>query len=473
MKVQFLLTILFALSIHAFSQSEFTAKVEQFLQNPDYRGASVGIHVIDLGSGETVYGLNTEKLFIPASTIKLVTTASALQILGDDYRFTTTTGYIGETEKNLLQGDLVLVGGGDPALGSEYFQNHYYQFLRKWVRKIKELGIERIQGDLILDNSIYDSEKVPSSWIWEDMGNYYGAGANSFTVYDNMFRITFRSPGRAGGQTNIIATYPKIDGIEITNNVLSSETNRDLAYVYGSPLDKKREIRGTIPKNRKAFTIKAAVHHPEEVLAKDFTEELSKQGIWFSGKVIFGKIDGTKLKVINIQESPTLDEIVKVLNYESVNLFAEHLVRQIAYEKTNLGNREKGIEIIRDYLKSCKLPTNQLFMEDGSGLSHFNAVSPRFFTDLLHFMKDNETFVRSLPVAGKGTLYQFNPELLPEESFRAKSGSMTRVRCYAGYLKTESNHELAFSVMVNHFSGSPGKLVKQIQDLLLEIKMND
>jgi D-alanyl-D-alanine carboxypeptidase/D-alanyl-D-alanine-endopeptidase (penicillin-binding protein 4) len=304
------------------------------------------------------------------------------------------------------------------------------------------------------------------------MGNYYGAGANPFTIYDNMFRITFRSPVKAGEQTKIIATYPKIDGIEITNKVLSSDENRDLAYVYGSPLDKIREIRGTIPKNRKAFTIKAAIHHPEEVLAKVFTEELAKQGIWFSGEVFFRNIDKLKLKVIYIQESPTLNEIVKVLNYESVNLFAEHLVRQIAFEETGNGNRETGIEIIRKYFRSKGLPTEQLFMEDGSGLSHFNAASPTFFTSLLQYMKESTPFVQSLPVAGEGTLYQFNPSLFPDSLFRAKSGSMTRVRCYAGYMKTDSNKELAFSIMVNHFSGSHSSLINQVQNLLVNLRLN-
>jgi len=472
MKVRFLIIIFFTLTGNVFSQTEFSKQVEHLLQHPDYNSASFGIHICNMNSGETVYNLNAEKLLIPASTMKLLTTAAAIEILGDDYQFTTTVGYIGETEKNLLKGDLVLIGGGDPVLGSEYFQNHYYQFLRKWVRQIKELGIERIQGNLILDNSIYDSEKVPSTWIWEDMGNYYGAGANPFTVYDNMFRITFRSPAMAGKQTKIVATYPKIDGIEITNKVLSSDENRDLAYVYGSPLDKKREIRGTIPKNRKAFTIKAAIHHPEEVLAKVFVEELAKQGIWFSGEVYFKRIEKSALKVIYIQESPTLDKIIEVLNYESINLFAEHLVRQIAFEETGNGNRETGIEIIRRYFKSQGLPTEQLFMDDGSGLSHFNAASPKFLTSLLQYMKGSKSFVQSLPVAGEGTLYQFNPSFLPDSVFRAKSGSMTRVRCYAGYIKTDSNKELAFSFMVNHFSGSHNSLIKKIQGLLVILKLN-
>ena len=321
-----------------------------------------------------------------------------------------------------------------------------------------------------MDGSVYDSEKVPSTWIWEDMGNYYGAGANAFTVHDNMFRITFRSPTRPGEETKIIATYPKIDGIHIQNKVLSSNVKRDLAYVYGSPLDKSREIRGTIPKNRSAFTIKAAVHHPEEVLAKLLVNEMAKQGIFITGKIKFETVAKENVQNIYIQSSPLLAEIIKVINYQSINLFAEHLVRQIAYEKTGVGNREKGIEVIQKYWNAKGLPAHTIFVEDGSGLSHFNAVSPKFFTGLLIKMKDTPAFINSLPPAGKGTLYQFDNTLLPDSTFYAKSGSMTRVRCYGGYIKADNGRVLAFSIMFNHFSGSHAKLIKEIEKLFVLFK---
>lgn len=476
MNLHFFKIFLFVLiSINGIAQTKFETAVDRFLKQPEYKNASVGISVQYVDSGKSLYELNSEKLLIPASTMKLITSATALELLGADYRFETKVGNIGEITKNkVLKGDLVVIGGGDPTLGSEYFQNNYYNFLRVWAEKIKGAGISKIEGDLILDGSIYDSEKVPATWIWEDIGNYYGAGANAFTVYDNLFRITFSSSKKAGQKTKIISMYPKIEGLQIENKVLSANNNSDNAYVFGSPLDKKRVIRGTIPKNRKAFTIKAAIHQPEEILAGEFLKALAKEGVFISGKVKFEKAKLRKLQTIYIQESPQLSEIVKVLNHKSINLFAEHLVKQIAAEKTGFGNREKGIEIIIDYWKSKGILNSGIFMEDGSGLSHFNVISPASFANVLCYMVTESSakiaFLNSLPDAGQGTLSRFSPQLFPANVLKAKSGSMTRVRCYGGYLKLDSGKTAAFLIMINHFSGSHSKLIGEVERLLIELK---
>jgi D-alanyl-D-alanine carboxypeptidase/D-alanyl-D-alanine-endopeptidase (penicillin-binding protein 4) len=216
------------------------------------------------------------------------------------------------------------------------------------------------------------------------------------------------------------------------------------------------------------------VHQPEEILAFELITDLAKEGIFFSGDIKFQKTDKTKFHTIYVHESPTLAEIIKVLNHESVNLFAEHLVKQIAVEKTGIGSRETGIELIKNFFKSKEVMKDELFMEDGSGLSHFNAISADQITSILNFMvkkSDNkEAFLNSLPNAGNGTLFGFNTEFFPENTLKAKSGSMTRVRCYAGFLQTNSGREIAFSVMFNQFSGSSSNLVKEIENLLFTIK---
>ena len=441
------------------------------LNKEEYKQASVGVLVVDPASGEELLSHQPNQLLIPASTLKLITTATALRILGPDYRFITEIGYTGLlNEKGILHGNIVVKGGADPALGSEYFQTHYHEFLKKWAQALKSSGIKRVEGNLTLDGSVYDNEKVPATWIWEDIGNYYGAGANAFTVYDNIFRITFQSPLTPGKPTKIINYYPKIEDIKMQNEVLSSEENADNAYVFGSPLDKVRVIRGTIPAGRKAFTIKASMQQPEEILAADFRNILAKEGVFISGETTYKKGKDEDYQVVFLQESPRLADITKVLNHESVNLFAEHFLKQLSVEEDGVGNRENSIELVKEYWKSFGLNSDQIFMEDGSGLSHFNAVSPRFFTQLLTVMDGDEAFVQSLPRAGDGTLYQFSKEHFPGSTLEAKSGSMTRVRCYSGYLTTNSGRRLVFSIMFNHFSGSHSALIKEIDKLLFEIK---
>ena len=460
-------------TISAVGQNNIQTYLQELLANEKYKDASVGILVADLLNGDELVALNPDKLLIPASTMKLITSATALKILGPEYQFSTGVAYSGFVDKNgELHGDVVLKGGADPALGSEYFRDHYYNFLQKWVKSIKEAGIRTVNGNLVLDGSVYDSEKVPATWIWEDLGNYYGAGASAFTVYDNLFRITFQSPKKADKATRIISYYPKIEGLMLKNEVLSSNENKDNAYVFGGPLDKERVIRGTIPTGRNAFTIKASIQQPGEILAADFRNELSIQGIFIKGEIRFAKVSDKDLQTVYLQESPTLQEITKVLNYESVNLFAEHLLKQLAVEKYGVGDRNKAIEIVQDFWKQ-KFPDEHFFMEDGSGLSHFDAVTPRFFVRLLTFMDENEAFVHSLPVAGEGTLSGFDKKLFQGNTLQAKSGSMTRVRCYSGYLTTDSGRKLVFSVMFNHFSGSHSELIHEIEKLFYRIKSEE
>jgi len=475
----FLIFVFIGFRLICWSQPKFDDVLKTILQQPEYKNASVGIDVQDLKTGQTVYEFNAEKDLIPASTMKLVTSATALELLGADYRFETPVGYVGKIEKSkILNGNIVVVGGADPVLGSNYFNDYYFNdnFFDVWARKIKAAGIDRVEGDLILDGSVYDDEKIPATWVWEDIANYYGAGPNAFTVYDNLFHITFKSSRKAGKTTKIISMSPEIKGVEIKNEVFSADNNSDLAYVFGGPFDKKRVVRGTIPRNRRAFTIKAAVHHPEEIVASEFLKHLASAGVFISGKVRFEKVDKNSFQTVYIQQSPTLAEILKVLNYESVNLIAEHLLKQLAVEKNGVGNREVGIEIVKEFWQSKGFATDYLLMEDGSGLSHFNLISPHFFTSILKYMaiksSNKDIFLSSLPGAGNGTLVRFSKKIFGD-SLHAKSGSMTRVRCYSGYLETDSGKTVVFSIMFNHFLGSHSLLVGEIEKLLIEIKKSN
>lgn len=476
MKLSVFAFLILLFPVIATSQYKFETKLENFLHQQEYEHATVGVHVVDLESGESLFALNEEQLMIPASTLKLVTSAAALELLGSDYRFETKIGYTGQIDKNRLNGNLAVIGGGDPALGSEYFKDHYFNpnFLEPWAEEIKKKGIEEVRGDLILDVSAYDSEKNPPTWIWEDMGNYYGAGASALTVFDNLFRITFRSPRAAGRPTEIINIQPEINGIDFDNEVVSADIKYDRAFVFGSPIDKKRIIRGTIPKNRRAFTIKASMPEPERLLGNQLLAKLGSKGIEISGKVKIEKVEPEKFHLVYSQYSPKLSEIIEVMNHESVNLFAEHLAKQIALEIKGQGSRTEGIQLIKGFWEMNGFPEDSWFMEDGSGLSHFNAVPPKLFTSVLNYMftksSQKQDFVRSLAKTGEGTLIYWDPEEFPGGTLKAKSGSMTRIRCYAGYLEVDSGKTVAFSIMVNHFSGSQSKIIHQIDDLLYALK---
>lgn len=470
MKIRFLAVLAFlAIVFTGNAQTVFQDEVKTLLQKPEYRNATVGIVVADATTGERIYELNPEQLMIPASTLKIITTATSLEMLGADFRFETKLGITGDVNENgVLSGNLVVISGGDPTLGSAFFNQdeNKNRFFDEWVTQMKQSGIKEIAGNVVLDGSRFETEETPPTWVWGDIGNYYGANANAFTVYDNLFTITFRS-GKAGEKTEIIKTEPEIRDLEIDNRVLASEINSDQAYVFGSPMDNKRIIRGTIPKEKAAFSIKAAIPNPARLFGIQFMNALQTAGVKVSGNVIEDQVEN--VKVIFAHRSPFLAEIVKTVNHESVNLFAEHLLLKLSAEKTGIGSREKSIGIVQQFWQERGLNAASLFMEDGSGLSHFNAVSPAFLNSVLLEMKNSKNsalFIETLPGAGEGTLSSFSTEKFPGNALRAKSGSMTRVRCYAGYLKTVSGKEVVFTIMFNHFSGSQSKLRAEIENLL-------
>ncbi len=473
-RILFIFSIIF-FGTYVQAQSRHEQAFRKFLDQPEYKNAQGGIVLLDAETGYVFYEMNREKLLIPASVLKLITSATALEILGPDYRFKTRMGYTGKVENGILKGDLVVIGGGDPALGSEYFTNHYFvpHFLEDWSGMLKAAGIGRVEGRLLTDNSLYGSERIPPTWIWEDMGNYYGAASSALTVYDNLSRITFQSSPNAGMPTEILSVYPELKGFKWTNEVLSSDIPRDLAYVFGSPIDSRRVIRGTIPKNRRIFTIKASNPFPENTIADDFLSHLAAAGIFVTGSHTIEKVLPEEFQQVAVLESPPLAEIIKILNRESVNLFAEHFVKQIAAETTGFGDRKTGLKIISEFWKEKGLDTGQLIMEDGSGLSHFNAVSPYFISSVLSYMKNSspyfESFFESLPTAGYGTLSAFNPHQYRDNEFRLKSGSMKRIRCYAGYIPASDDKNYIFIIMINHFSGTSQKFISELEKILREL----
>lgn len=439
-----------------------------------FKYASIGIFVMDAETGETILKTSPQKSMTPASILKIVTTATALEVLNPQYKFKTQINYSGKINKGkgLLDGNLIITGGGDPALGSKYFKEHYALFLDKWVKAIQQKGIKEISGDLIADASIYDQQSIPDTWIWEDIGNYYGAGVYGLSVYDNYYKIVLRS-GEPETLTKVVKTIPQIPNLQLENQVTASIINRDQAYVFGSPLNNKRIIRGMIPAKRNKFTIKASIPNPPYLLVSQLKNKLEANGIRLYGKIKVSYQLCPADSIICQTLSPPLSEIINVTNHESVNLFAEHLCKHIAYLKTGLGSTDEGVKQIKKFWEKQGVDTNGLFMVDGSGLSHFNAATPKNICHILNYMNKSpnaEIFKESLPVAGKsGTLYVFNADNFPNKALRAKSGSMTRVRCYAGFLRTQSGKELIFTLMLNDFSCSQWTAIRRIEELLVEL----
>lgn len=442
---------------------------QQFRTN-NLKNASISAYAIDLNSGEVILETIPQLNLVPASTQKLITTATAFEILGTNHLFTTSLVYTGKVEADsTLNGNLIIKGGGDPAFCSEYFPSHYSSIWKKWSKALKQKGIKKINGQLLYDASILEDQLVPNTWIWEDIGNYYGAGASGLSIADNKYTIVFRSSKAPNRPTKIIDIIPDIPDLQIENRVLSSNSQRDNAYIFGSPFEPKRVARGSIPKNRKRFSVKASMPNPPLYAATLALNRLQDYGIHFQSSKI-EKYTPTKetIHIVAQQKSPKLTDIIEVTNHESVNLFAEHLLKAIGLKQYGKGTTKAGVKAIKQFWLQRELDTQNLFLVDGSGLSRFNAITAKQLTSILVKMSSTK-FPETLAEPQKhGTLIYRFTNLPPTISVKAKTGSMTRVRALAGYLKSETKH-IAFAFIVNNYTGSSFALEKAMDKWVLQL----
>lgn len=475
MKIIFFIISLTCLTIISYSQEK---SGQTFPDDSSLVHASVSLCVADAETGKVIMEYNSGNSLIPASVMKLITSAAALELLGPDYTFNTRIGYTGSLNKRSgrLKGDIIILGGGDPALGSKYFSEHYQDFIKNWITKIKKLGIKKIRGRVITDDSYYDFLPVPAKWLWEDAGNYYGAGAFGLSVFDNTYEIHFK--------TSADSTLPAITGIipdecsfELSNFLIASDTT-DEGYVFAAPYSTKGWLAGNIPVNKDNFVLKASITDPPLLMSKMINEKLKAGGIRISGKPTTVRLEQkhSAEKVVQIAEisSPPLTEIIEVLNHESVNLFAEHLIKELGKKFKNNGSTASGVEVINEFLNNSGISTNGMFIEDGSGLSPLDAISTRELVRLLVFMKNKgkyfPQYYSSLPDAGKnGTLKSYFTDPIFDSRLKAKSGSMTRVRSFAGYFTTLSGRNMAFSIIINNYTGPSKNITSAIEDIVREL----
>ncbi|MCX6327442.1 MAG: D-alanyl-D-alanine carboxypeptidase/D-alanyl-D-alanine-endopeptidase [Bacteroidia bacterium] len=474
----FLIISFTCLTICSFSQER---SFETFLSDTAMIHASVSLCVADAENGEVVMEHNSGKSLIPASVMKLITSAAALELLGPQYTFKTIIGYTGSLNKHSgrLTGNIVIQGGGDPALGSKYFSDHYQDFLSSWVTEIKKLGIKKIAGRVITDDSYYDFLPVPAKWLWEDAGNYYGAGVYGLSVFDNTYEIHLkRSPDSTCLVINEFVPYEC--RFEFSNWLIASGTS-DKGYVFAAPYSNNGWLAGTIPVSSEDFILKASISDPPLLIAKMIDERLEAEGISVSKDPATIRLEQKSLAegVIPISEttSPPLADIIQVLNHESVNLYAEHLIKELGKKYKNTGSTAAGVEVVKDFLSSAGVKTDGMFIEDGSGLSPLNAINTRELVNLLIYMKSRgkyfPDYYSSLPYAGQeGTLKNYFIDPVFDARLKAKSGSMTRVQNYAGYISTVSGKKMIFSININNYTGPSQNVISGIEKIIKEIILN-
>jgi serine-type D-Ala-D-Ala carboxypeptidase/endopeptidase (penicillin-binding protein 4) len=458
---------------NAASASSVDSIVAQFIASKNLQHATVAIQVVDLDSDELLVSHNEALTMLPASLIKIVTTATALEVFSPDHSFKTTlehTGFI--DEEGRLQGDLRISGGGDPALGSAEFRAHYGDVIERFAEAVQKSGIKIINGSVVGDGSCFGRIAIPDTWFWEDIGNYYGATATGLNIYDNSYEITFRTESLPGTPAVITQISPSIPGLEFENRVMAADNNHDLAYIYGTYLSNKRIVSGTIPKGRRSFTIRGAVPDPAFLAAYRLSVNLEAAGIKISGEPVSSYRTGKPAKktIIDQIHSPPISALIDLVNKKSQNLYAETLLLHLS-QIQGTSTQENGCKVIKQFWEDAAMPVGGMFLLDGSGLSRANGMTAGQIVFILRYMRNQSQqyalFRQSLPMAGvSGNLVNFGNGTLLEGNLQAKSGTMSRVMNYCGYLQTASGREIAFAVLVNNYEGTPPGTRSMITELL-------
>lgn len=459
------------------SQSQQPAIVASFTEFSGFKNALISIRAVDVNSKEVLIDYESNKLLAPASTAKLFSTALALDVLGPDYQPSTSIYYNGTILDSTLLGDIWIIGGGDMSLGSKYFNSSSRDaFLKDWVLAINKSGIKQIKGTIYVDGSDFGYEGVPDDWLWGDIGNYYGAQFTGAMIFDNILEYHFKTKA-AGSPTELNYTFPIVDSLYFKNNIIASTRGGDNSYIFGSPYSDYREGRGTLPQNVADFVVKGSLPDPELQLAKEVSAYLNKTNSFHVGAykstrpLTISRPINTWKKIIDYK-GKSISELAKVTNFESVNIFAEGLMRLVTYEKKGIGTNEAASDYMQNYWKGT-LGIDYLFLSDGSGLARTNAVTTKTFCELLTYMnfsKNGNVFYASLPVSGvSGTLKNIAKNQAAHGMIHAKSGTMRRVKSYAGYAETKSGRRIAFAVVLNNYTCTNREATQKMEQLMNEL----
>lgn len=476
--MQRLWILLFAcLSFSLSAQQSLQQAARQLANDPALKNGLLGLHVIRVKDGSVLAAENESRKVAPASTQKLITTATALNTLGRAFRYETTLEYSGQIVDGALKGSLYIRGTGDPSLGSPFLEGgkNLEQLLDDFALAVQSAGISRIDGQIIGDATAFESNACGRTWQWEDMGNYYGAGVWGLNIHENMHFLHFQQRSGLGQRPGIASVEPEVPGLQFNNELETAPRGSgDNAYIFGAPYQYSRYIRGSIPAGSGTFTIKGSVPNPPLWLAQLLEQRLSAVGIIAagSGSLISAPVSSGR-KVIYTHQSPPLSAIVTRANMESVNLYCEAMLKTLVSGSGNKAGAEDALEQLMQHWKDKGLNTEGVKLQDGSGLSEANRISARFLAELLARMAASggesfEAFYESIPLAGRsGSMKRRLKGTAAEGRLRAKSGTLENVRSLAGYARASNGDLLAYALIANDYSISGGQMRQKLERFLV------
>lgn len=454
--------ILFVLSAALFIMTSFAQTVSQqlakafaqFEKDPQLRAAIASLYVVDVNTGKVIFDKNSEIGLAPASTLKLATSVAAYELLGKDFRYRTEFGVSAKDSA------IYIFPSGDPTLGSwRWEQTREKETLARITTVLKKnVGTFR---EIVFKNGGWNFEAIPDGWIWQDIGNYYGAGASGFNWRENQFDLILKSGQNVGDKVEVIRTEPEVYSYRISSRATAAAKGTgDNAYIYFPLNNGEGIVRGTIPAGENSFSISGAMPSAKnefvDILINEL-KDLQKKPTYISS-LFTDDNEKNNVKIIHTETSPPLDSIIYWLNKKSINLYAEALVKTMAYKEKGLGATDKGIEIIKDFYRTKGIDPVTLNMADGSGLSPLNRVTTKVQVQVLQYAQKQPWF--------NGFYYS----LPTYNGMKIKSGTISDVKGFTGYHTSKKGEEYAFSFLVNNYNGSSATLVQKMYRVLDALK---
>ena len=370
------------------AKSKLQKAYQRFQSDPQLKHATSSFFVINAKTGQVVFDKNSQVGLAPASTQKVIIATTAFELLGKDYRYKTVVGYSDEPPtRNTLSGDLFVKGSGDPTLASFRFPSqNRNQFFETVYQALRKNGIDTIAKGIVIYSDGFEINGTPGGWIWEDIGNYYGAGSSFINWRENQFDVVLSSPDALGKNCAIKKMIPDLS-LHLTLNSFvksASKGSGDNTNIYLGLNSDSGFITGTIPRGESEFTISGSIPQVEVFLGDTLTKFLLARGIVIKGKASTSinapnqnglKGDPLPREELVTNYSPPLDSIIYWFLQKSINLYGEALVKTFAYGKKGIGSTDTGVLMIQQYWKQKGIDEEELNIMDGSGLSPQNRVT--------------------------------------------------------------------------------------------------
>lgn len=413
--------------------------------------SKLGIHVVELDTGETAYAYSPDEPRVIASNTKLFTTAAALDALGPGYFFETRLLLRGDLQGGVLQGDLGVVGAGDPLISGRDYDGDSYGAFRPWARALRERGVRKVTGHLYLAHGLFKGPQIHPDWPRDQLTQWYEAPVDALSFNDNCILVRV-SPGASAGKPARVETVPPVPLFRVDNTATTTSKGRGSLIVNraGTLIS----VKGSIRQGSGPFETWVTVPDPLLYFGSALKDALAQEGVEVEGHIHpVERLPGEVWQRVAVHRSDLLSAI-RVTNKRSQNFFAESLAKKLGAGRCGTGSWEEGVRAISEFLVSIGIPRGSFTLADGSGLSRYNRFAPRHLTTLLRHMFFHplgREFAQSLPYSGEDMGSWKRRLAIPpyRGNVFAKTGTLSGVSTLSGYAKAVSGKSYAFSILIN------------------------